>query len=771
MKKIPLSGSVWLFVAATSALAGTTTSNYFTLNSQDAYGSPLTEGRFYYVYRPSNLSLQTTAPMILFLEAGANAGPATFWNTIADQAGLVIVSCGWEGNMNWPSGVWNNHNPRTCGWDDYDYLTAVITRVRASDNCNDAFIVGFSKGGHTALAYACEHPEMVRGAATIDESMLQSENIPTAPVPIMALHSSTDLLVHYTLVRDTADAWRAFDGLLHVIPETTFESSPTLPSRVTQATWRGTNGLQVAFVTIIGGTHSIPTSGSQTGYDCTKGMWAFFSQFVTTPQVAPKILSQPVNNKQFAGQPASFWAVAKGIPPLSYQWQKNGINITGATSAWYTTPPTTLADNGAAFRAIVTNLSGSVTSSAATLTVIAAPLDPVVTISPSDQTVTAGQPATLSASATGTPPFTYRWTKNGIDIAGATHASLRLSPVIGPDSGAAFRVIVTNSVGSATSVVATVNALAAPGAPIILKSPERPRVLAGQQATWSVTAWSPSPMRYQWQTGTYTTNLADIPNATNATCTTPPTTTNDNVTVYRCVVSNPAGDVTSASDMLFVGTQINAPFDMRCPVTATGQVAVPFTYTIVPYGATPPVTFDASPLPNGLTVNPATGVISGTPPAVLTTNITLAASNSAGGVTQRLVLSIISTPPPLSLRDWRWSQFGPSVFFPEVSGEAADPDGDGIPNLFEYGLGTAPLLRNAWPCSARVVNGFLTVTVPKDPHATAVSWGAESGSDLVHWSSADVSPLQNTLSTYQVQDRFSTATNSQRFMRLKVAAP
>ena len=54
---------------------------------------------------------------------------------------------------------------------------------------------------------------------------------------------------------------------------------------------------------------------------------------------------------------------------ISYQWQKNGINIAGATDSLYTTPPATLADSGNVYRVIVTNLSGSDTSDNAILIV------------------------------------------------------------------------------------------------------------------------------------------------------------------------------------------------------------------------------------------------------------------------------------------------------------------------------------------------------------------------------------------------------------------
>jgi len=72
---------------------------------------------------------------------------------------------------------------------------------------------------------------------------------------------------------------------------------------------------------------------------------------------------------------------ASGTAPLSYQWQKNGVNIAGATSASYTTPVTTTADSGSTFTVVVSNSVGSVTSSTATLTVNPAPA-PAIQINP-----------------------------------------------------------------------------------------------------------------------------------------------------------------------------------------------------------------------------------------------------------------------------------------------------------------------------------------------------------------------------------------------------
>lgn len=77
----------------------------------------------------------------------------------------------------------------------------------------------------------------------------------------------------------------------------------------------------------------------------------------------------PTSQTVMVGQTATFTVTASGSGPLTYQWYKNGVAITGATSNTYTTPGTVAGDNGAVFTVVVSNAAGSVTSVGATLTV------------------------------------------------------------------------------------------------------------------------------------------------------------------------------------------------------------------------------------------------------------------------------------------------------------------------------------------------------------------------------------------------------------------
>src|SRR4029077_11414330 len=98
----------------------------------------------------------------------------------------------------------------------------------------------------------------------------------------------------------------------------------------------------------------------------------------------------PANQTVTAGEVGAVCVTATGTTPLSYQWQKKGTTIPAATSSSYSTPATSSSDNGAQFTVVVTNTAGNATSSAATLTVNAAPVAPSITTQPTSQAVTAG---------------------------------------------------------------------------------------------------------------------------------------------------------------------------------------------------------------------------------------------------------------------------------------------------------------------------------------------------------------------------------------------
>ena len=95
----------------------------------------------------------------------------------------------------------------------------------------------------------------------------------------------------------------------------------------------------------------------------------FRVQFAGPPPSAPIITSHPSDQTVLEGQSATFQVAATGSPTLSYQWQRNGVNISGANSPTFTLLNVTLADNGAKFRCVVSNSFGTATSTEATLTV------------------------------------------------------------------------------------------------------------------------------------------------------------------------------------------------------------------------------------------------------------------------------------------------------------------------------------------------------------------------------------------------------------------
>ena len=116
---------------------------------------------------------------------------------------------------------------------------------------------------------------------------------------------------------------------------------------------------------------------------------------------APSITVQPVNATVTVGQMATFSVTATGIAPLSYQWQKNNANISGATAASYTTPATTSGDNGAKFAVVVSNANGRMTSSTALLNVTSTGVTlETIAVTPASPSIVAGNTQQFTAMGT-----------------------------------------------------------------------------------------------------------------------------------------------------------------------------------------------------------------------------------------------------------------------------------------------------------------------------------------------------------------------------------
>jgi endonuclease/exonuclease/phosphatase family metal-dependent hydrolase len=161
--------------------------------------------------------------------------------------------------------------------------------------------------------------------------------------------------------------------------------------------------------------------------------------------IAPTISGQPVGTNVNAGSAATFTVAASGTPSPAYQWCLNGASIAGATDSSYTRSSIQAADTGN-YSVLVTNVAGSIVSSNALLSLNSAPS---ITTPPQSQTVSAGQDASFTVTATGTAPLSYQWRLAGTNIPGATTTAYTRMTAQLTDAGS-YAVVVTNTLGSIT---------------------------------------------------------------------------------------------------------------------------------------------------------------------------------------------------------------------------------------------------------------------------------------------------------------------------------
>ncbi|MCS6965602.1 MAG: immunoglobulin domain-containing protein [Candidatus Kapabacteria bacterium] len=159
--------------------------------------------------------------------------------------------------------------------------------------------------------------------------------------------------------------------------------------------------------------------------------------------VAPSIATGPAGTAVCRGAAFSLEVQAGGTPPLQYQWYRDGSPISGANQATY---QDVAAQTGTYF-VEVTNSCGTVRSQSVTVRVKE---PPQITQQPQGGSFGQGARVELSVQATGEPPLSYQWYRNGVPIAGATSATYVIANMSRSDEGAYF-CVVTNECGSDTS--------------------------------------------------------------------------------------------------------------------------------------------------------------------------------------------------------------------------------------------------------------------------------------------------------------------------------
>ena len=313
-------------------------------------------------------------------------------------------------------------------------------------------------------------------------------------------------------------------------------------------------------------TASITFAGSATNNGClyrcvvknSSGSVTSSAVRLTVTDAKPVILTQPANASAALGASVTM-KVAAGGSGLSYQWQfskNNGSswsNWSGKTTASISFAASST-NNGCLYRCVVKNSYGSVTSNSAKLTVTGSSGKPAITSQPSSVYTTLGSSVTMSVTASGSG-LSYQWqfSKDSgghwYDWSGKTTASISF-PASLTNNGCLYRCVVKNSAGSVNSASARLTVTNA--RPNILVQPENATVAKGSDTSFSVYAWSNGAMSYQWQfskdggttwynwSGKTSSLLQVTGSATNNGC------------LYRCVVTNSYGSVTSGTAKLTV---------------------------------------------------------------------------------------------------------------------------------------------------------------------------------------------------------------------------
>jgi hypothetical protein len=235
---------------------------------------------------------------------------------------------------------------------------------------------------------------------------------------------------------------------------------------------------------------------------------------------------------------------------------------------------------------------------------------------------------------------------------------------------------------------------------------------------------------------------------------------------------------TGSAVLVITATQQSPPV-ITSATSATATEGQPFTYQIV--ASNGPTSYGAAGLPAGFTVDPAGGIVSGTWNATGANTLTITAAN-ASGTGSALLTVLVQTP----YSAWQAGIFGGSnLVDSSISGDTADPAGDGIPNLMKYALNLNPFANGVagLPVESIVTTGsgnYLALTYTQVISAVDVTYTVQVSDDLQNWNTGPgyttapsaTNNADGVTQTVTVQDVTPVGNgNPPQFIRLQVTGP
>jgi hypothetical protein len=499
----------------------------------------------------NNITMSVTASVTPSVTIGANPG-----STVCAGSSVTFTATPTNGGSS-PSYQWQKNGVNISGATSVTYTTSTLAT-------NDVIRVIMTSSS------ACAIPSSATSAGiTMTVNPVTTPSVTTSANPGNNICAGTSVTFTATPVNGGSNPsfqWKINGSNVTGATSSTYTTSTLASGNLVTVTMTSSDAC------------ASPSSATSTAITMTVNP-------INTPSVS--IAANP-GNTICTGTNVTFTATpTNGGATPAYQWQKNGVNISGATSSAYST--TTLVNGDV----ITVNMTSStacsvpspVTSNSITMSV-SSTLVPTATVSASPSaTICVGMSITFTANITngGTTPA-YQWKKNGSNIVGATSSTYTTSTLANGDQ---FSVQLTSSYSCAspnpvTSSPVTVIIAGSLTASVSIAASTGTSICTGTSVTFTATPTNGgNTPAYQWKKNgvniggatnvTYTTNtlanndVISCQLTTSASCATPTITQSNNITMTVTppatpsvsIAANPGNNICTGTSVTFTATPTN----------------------------------------------------------------------------------------------------------------------------------------------------------------------------------------------------------------------